>query len=268
MEKTLPDFIADELIARIYVGQLKPGDRLPAERQFAETLGVDRTSLRMALRTLNRMHLVRPVRGSGITVSDYRQHAGLDFLAAILDIPELELGTDIKLESVDAFNSILSGLIYQMVRGTIDAQLVAEVRDLLNLQLKLLEENPLNERLLDQLAELDLRLQEILLYRRGGMIVELMSNSTRPLRATVIRELFSLIDVRAYVEFHQDLIMKIGTGVLPVEQVAGYYYQYTVQLMEPLKQRYRANPRSPRLRASPLKSALARQVDPVSSQGL
>ena len=263
MEKTLPDFIADELIARIYIGQLQPGDRLPPERQFAEDLGVDRTSLRMALRTLNRMHLVRPVRGSGITVMDYRKHAGLDFLTAILDIPELELGTEIKLESVDAFNSILSGLIYQLVRSTVDAKLVEEVRDLLQLQVSRLDSNLLSEQLLDELAELDLRLQEILLYRHGGLIVELMSNSTRPLRAAVIRELFSLIDVRTYVLFHQSLIMQIGTGVLPVEQVAGYYYQYTMQLMEPLKQKYRANPRLPRLRASPLQSAMARQVDQV-----
>ena len=61
MEKTLPDLIADELIARIFIGEFKAGYRLPAERGFAETLGVDRTSLRMALRTLNRMRLVQSV---------------------------------------------------------------------------------------------------------------------------------------------------------------------------------------------------------------
>lgn len=261
MEKTLPDFIADELIARIYIGALKPGDRLPAERQLAETLGVDRTSLRMALRTLSRMQLVRAMRGSGITVLDYRRHAGLDFLAAVLDISELELGTEIKLQSLDAFNNILSGLIYQLVRGPIDATLAIEVRDLLNLQLQLLDAGPMSELLLDELAELDLRLQEVVLYRRGGLVVELMTNSTRPLRAAVVRELFGLIDVRAYVEFHRQLMIEIGSGTLPVGQVTSHYQQYTTQLMEPLRQRYLANPQSPRLRVSPLQAALARQPD-------
>jgi GntR family transcriptional repressor for pyruvate dehydrogenase complex len=258
MEKTLPDFIADELIARIYIGELKPGDRLPPERQLADILGVDRTSLRMALRTLNRMHLIRSVRGSGITVMDFRQHAGLDFLAAILDISELELGTDIKLESVDAFNSILSGLIHQLVSASFEANLVIEVRDLLLQQLGLLETQTLDDALLDQLAELHLRMQEVLLYGRGGLIVELMSNSSRPLRAAVIRELYGMIDVRSYVDFHQDLIMKIGSGALPVDQVAGYYHQHAARLSEPLKRYYRANMLPPRLRASPLQAAQTR----------
>lgn len=260
MEKTLPDFIADELIARIYIGTLKPGDRLPAERQFAEQLQVDRTSLRMALRTLNRMNLIRSVRGSGITVMDVRKHAGLDFLAAILEIPELELGTDIKLQSVDAFNSIVSGLIHQQVAGPLDAQWVTQVRDLLQIQLDLLDREPWSDSVLQRLADLDLQLQDVLLYQRGGLLVELMANSSRPLRAAVVTELFSVIDVRAYLDFHLDLIMRIGTGGLPLGDVAGYYFQYAMQATEPLKQYYRTHPQAPRLRASPLQAALLRQT--------
>lgn len=259
MEKTLPDFIADELIARIYVGKLMPGDRLPAERQLAEELGVDRTSLRMALRTLNRMNLILSVRGSGITVMDYRKHAGLDFLAAILDIPELELGSDIKLQSVDAFNSIISGLIHQQVGGVLDAAWVAQVRDLLQLQLDMLNNEPWSDRLLARLTELDLQLQDTLLYQRSGLLVELTANSTRPLRMAVISELFSTIDVRRYLEFHLDLILRIGSGQLPLEEVAGHYFQQAVKMTEPLKEYYRRQPQAPRMRASPLKVALDRQ---------
>ena len=69
--KTLPDQVADYLIARIFIGELKPGDKLPAERQLADQLGVDRTSLRMALRHLSRLGLLRSVHGSGITIEDY-----------------------------------------------------------------------------------------------------------------------------------------------------------------------------------------------------
>ena len=263
MEKTLPDYIADELIARIYVGVLKSGDRLPAERQLAEQLQVDRTSLRMALRTLNRMHLIRSVRGSGITVMDYHRYAGLDFLAAILDIPELELGTEIKLQSVDAFNSIIAGLIHQQVSDVLDATWVAQVRDLLQEQMRLLDAEPWSESLLQRLSELNLTLQETLLYQRGGILVELTANSTRPLRSAVISELFSVIDVRAYLVFHQDLIMKIGSGQLPVQDIAGYYYQYAAQATAPLKDYYRNNPLAPRLRASPLQAALVRQTTSV-----
>ncbi|MFO1385606.1 MAG: GntR family transcriptional regulator [Chitinivorax sp.] len=36
--KTLPDQVADYLIARIFVGELKPGDKLPPERLLADQL--------------------------------------------------------------------------------------------------------------------------------------------------------------------------------------------------------------------------------------
>ena len=145
MEKTLPDLIADELIARIFIGEFKAGHRLPAERGFAETLGVDRTSLRMALRTLNRMKLVQSVRGSGITIMDYRKSAGLDFLAAIFEIPQLELGSKIKLEGLQAFNGIIPGMMFELVKDGFDASIAVAVRDILLKELAILDSGELTE---------------------------------------------------------------------------------------------------------------------------
>lgn len=49
----LSDSIADRLEIMIGTGGLKPGDRLPAERQLAHELGVSRTSLREAIQQLS-----------------------------------------------------------------------------------------------------------------------------------------------------------------------------------------------------------------------
>ena len=87
-ERTLSDQIADFLIAQIFVGAFKPGDRLPPERRLAEILEVDRTSLRVALKILARMNLVESVQGSGATVLDMREHGGLDVLDSVLHIPD------------------------------------------------------------------------------------------------------------------------------------------------------------------------------------
>lgn len=53
----------EQLIA---LGELTPGDRLPSERELAESLSVSRTSLREALRQLEDKHLIerRPGRGT------------------------------------------------------------------------------------------------------------------------------------------------------------------------------------------------------------
>ncbi|WP_169581344.1 FadR/GntR family transcriptional regulator [Microbacterium thalassium] len=46
-------------------GELRPGDRLPPERELASTLGVGRSSVREALRVLEVMGLIRTGTGSG-----------------------------------------------------------------------------------------------------------------------------------------------------------------------------------------------------------
>lgn len=251
-EKTLPDLIADDLIARIFVGELVPGSRLPPERHYCETLGVDRTSLRIALRTLNRMNLVQSVRGSGITVMDYRRHAGLDFLAAIFDIPQLELGSRIKLEGLQAFNALIPGLLFETLKGPLDAALVMQVRDHLIEQVRIIEEGPLTPERLNKLSNIELALQDLLLYR-GSAITELMANSTLSLRSRIMRELFEVIDIRAHVMFQQQLLLDIGSGRLPLDQVVGFFHRYSIEWTTPLIEKYQREDSQPRLLESPLK---------------
>src|SRR5262245_23648563 len=81
--KGSPERLADTLMLRIFRGDFPPGRRLPPERQLAADLGVDRTTLRMAVKQLGRMGLVVARHGSGIVVSDYRLTGGLDVLAAM-----------------------------------------------------------------------------------------------------------------------------------------------------------------------------------------
>jgi GntR family transcriptional regulator, transcriptional repressor for pyruvate dehydrogenase complex len=52
---------------QVVQGRLRPGDRLPAERQLAEALGVSRGAVREALRVLESMGVVMAGTGSGPT---------------------------------------------------------------------------------------------------------------------------------------------------------------------------------------------------------
>ena len=259
MEKTLPDYIVDELVARIYVRQYKPGFRLPAERGFAEELNVDRTSLRMALRTLNRMKVVQSVRGSGITVMDFSKHAGLDFLGVVFDIPELELGSQLKLEGLETFNSLIPGLLYESVKDSIDADIAALIRDLLSDQMAILDAGPLDDDGRQKLVRLEVELQEALIQSRSSLLGGLMVNSTRAIRETVIAENFELIDIREHVQFHQEMIFNVGIGKLPVDDIVGYYYKFLDEFTRPLREKYAQNFVEPKLLASPLENALLKR---------
>jgi len=66
--------IYEEVAARIRRliadGRLKPGDKLPPERELAVALGVSRTSVRDAIRTLQVTGLLEPRQGEGTVVRE------------------------------------------------------------------------------------------------------------------------------------------------------------------------------------------------------
>lgn len=74
----LSDVVATELETRILEGSLKPGDRLPAERELAVELGVSRPSLRGALQSLVAKGLLITRHGGGTFVTDSMQAAFTD----------------------------------------------------------------------------------------------------------------------------------------------------------------------------------------------
>ncbi|HMW18480.1 MAG TPA: FCD domain-containing protein [Accumulibacter sp.] len=66
----IPDAIAHQLELRILEGSLKPGDRLPAERELALELGVSRPSLREAIKKLVSRDLLVSRHGGGTFVTN------------------------------------------------------------------------------------------------------------------------------------------------------------------------------------------------------
>jgi GntR family transcriptional repressor for pyruvate dehydrogenase complex len=66
---TLPEEIANRLLAQIREQQLRPGDKLPAERNLAQMMEVSRPVLREALRALALMRVVDIRQGDGTYIT-------------------------------------------------------------------------------------------------------------------------------------------------------------------------------------------------------
>lgn len=58
-KRTIPDEIIDQILSIILTGELKPGDRLPSERQLCESFNVGRNSVREALKSLENLGIIR-----------------------------------------------------------------------------------------------------------------------------------------------------------------------------------------------------------------
>jgi len=68
----LPDRIAERLVALITERKLRPGEKLPSERDLAAMMQVSRPSLRAALRALDMMKIIEIRHGSGTYVASLR----------------------------------------------------------------------------------------------------------------------------------------------------------------------------------------------------
>ena len=76
--------VVQQVQGMIADGLLKPGDRLPPERELAETFQVSRSSLRDAIRALEVMGLVEPRQGEGTIVRDLSASSLVSPLSAVL----------------------------------------------------------------------------------------------------------------------------------------------------------------------------------------
>lgn len=85
LKKTrLYEEIVKQLTGLIEEGKLKPGDRLPPERQLADELHVSRTAIREALRSMESMGYIESKVGGGTFVRAISLHNVLHPFSAVL----------------------------------------------------------------------------------------------------------------------------------------------------------------------------------------
>lgn len=247
--KTLPDQITDLLIAMIFTGKLLPGDKLPPERQLAEHLGVDRTSLRMALRTLTRMNVIHALQGSGIRVLDYKTDGGLDFLSNLYQVDGLELGGEFLLSGLELFNRAIPSAIQISVERSAE-EYQGQILAVVHKMYQGLQANAT----LKELAALDVELVDILLASTGNIFMQVAGGSSRAIRQALTEKSYELIDVKAHLDWLVGMMMKIASGMLEIDEIVSQYNAYIDKTSQPLKDYLLSLPTEPRLISSPLKN--------------
>ncbi len=82
-----PDEVFERLRSRILSGAFQTGERLPTERELSAALGVNRSSVREALKHLEFLELVEVVHGQGAFVRDPSESSALQLVETLLRDP-------------------------------------------------------------------------------------------------------------------------------------------------------------------------------------
>jgi GntR family transcriptional repressor for pyruvate dehydrogenase complex len=98
--------IVEQIRSLILTGQYAPGDKLPPERELARQLGVNRASLREALKKLEHLGLVKIRQGDGTRVQDFMSSAGIDILSHLIPLAQAGGGQATLLRDVLEFRRL------------------------------------------------------------------------------------------------------------------------------------------------------------------
>lgn len=123
--------VTDEAITKIkemiVSGELRPGDRLPREKELSERLGLSRNSLREAIKALSVIRILDVRQGDGTYVTSLAPPLLLEALSFVVDFHE-----DATVLELIEVRRILEPTATAMACGHIDDETVRRLYDLLD----------------------------------------------------------------------------------------------------------------------------------------
>ena len=88
---SLKETCVQAILSKILTGELKPGDKLPPERELAENMGVSRSSVNHGIVELEAMGFLTVEPRRGTIVNDYRSHPTPQSLDAVMRYSSVEM---------------------------------------------------------------------------------------------------------------------------------------------------------------------------------
>lgn len=208
---------ADQLRDAILRGELAAGSRLPPERNLAETLGVNRATVRIALHELEAAGLVAARQGSGYAVRDFRQQGGPDLLGPLADVARSQgtlpaLAADLLLVR----RKLAEGVLLRMAERAPTPRELTVLEERISSMAELLQGAPS----IEAIANADLAVLDGLLEASGSAVFRLFFNPS----AHVLRRMPELLHAmytnpEANVVGWRALLAMAQTGTLDVPAI-------------------------------------------------
>lgn len=207
--------IVEQLRELILTGQYPPGAKLPPERELAKRLGVNRASLREALKKLEHLGLVRIRQGDGTRVQNFMETGGIELVSHLLPLATTTHPGIIR--DMLEFRCIFGRETARLAAERATAENIEAMRELAG---KIHDELPLQE-----LFELDFEFYVAMTGGTGNRVMGLLINTVRDAVKSYTAVLMHLIaPADAVRRHHQELIGAIEAH--DVDKAARIAHEY------------------------------------------
>lgn len=198
--------IVDQISRMIADGTLKPGDRLPPERQLAEEFGVSRAAVREALSALVLMGLVEVRQGEGTFVRSVTQESLVNPMALML---AMERDEAVGLELLEIRVALESEAAYLAALRREDEDLAAMETALAEMEAAL-QAGQLG-------AEADWKFHHALTHAAGnGLLVQVMATLRDSMQEGIERYRTQLLRIpeqdKQLLEEHRSILEAVRAG--------------------------------------------------------
>lgn len=139
--ESLAEQLVPQLIQLVQSGELKPGDKLPGQRELADMLGVARPTLRESLRALQLLGILDIHHGGGVYVSEISPDTLLGPLHLFVSFDKHSLRTVLEARKV------IEGAVLANVATKTDDELIQKLQANLDKLALAIKENGENETL-------------------------------------------------------------------------------------------------------------------------
>jgi DNA-binding FadR family transcriptional regulator len=179
----LKEACVSRLEQMILSGELKIGERLPSEREFASRLNVSRPVLHQALVELEAKGLVQIVPRRGVFISDYRRDGSLAMLSSLLSYHNGSLAPDFGQSMLDMRLLLEVETARLAVQNRTEDQL-GEFREILENEDKAANNDP------QTLTDLDFAFHLTIAIASGNLVYPLIINSFKGVYTGLTGEFF------------------------------------------------------------------------------
>ena len=114
---TIKELFIERIEGMIFSGALKPGDRLPSERDLAEQMKISKTIVHLGLEDLARMGFINVTPRRGTVVADFAETGNLETLNAILRYNGGKLDRQMVVSIVELRSAIEGGALIRLGRN-------------------------------------------------------------------------------------------------------------------------------------------------------